>query len=383
MFNHPENHELAAGTISPIPTGSPTWLMFDGSNNQHLTQTYNITQGSDIPTSWSTRIIYFWNNGATSYYGPTIFQCASNSTTFVLYAGTTRAYLGYSTNGITWMLSSTTDTINNLRYGLTKFIYCSGNQLTTSTNGISWSTSTLPFTIFPRRPLDFQDYPTPGPYNYIEKFPYFTAISNSIYALLSYPGSSTNPVCYSTTDLNTWTTTSLPSDNYQSLLCANNIFIALCYQNPIVGVLNVAFYTSTDTITWTQHTTQWYEIYSTVVAEYVHIVPTRIIYGNGIYIAYIEYNDLGDEYGEYFIATYWTSTDAITWTARIYSASGALPFIPYPGQNLSTPFNQLTFDGTKFVNFGTDICLSTDGISWTNTGIVPPTTSLAIYNSTI
>jgi len=197
----------------------------------------------------------------------------------IIYGNTTTA--AYSTDGSTWSVSTMPSSLNwnNVKYGNGIFVAVAGNYTgtqpaggtttaATSTDGITWTIVTMPSS---------QNW-------------YGLEYGNGRFVATA--SSNSNGAAYSTNGIS-WTASSLPvSGDYWNVAYGNGTFVALPGANNLAS--NAA--TSTDGVTWVQRSlplnSQW----------------RTLAYGNGLFFGY-------DGWGSYSNAIY--STDGITWSNTV------------------------------------------------------------------
>ena len=231
----------------------------------------------------------------------------SNGNLFIVPAASTTT-VAYSTNGFSWSTSTLPSTASwqDVAYGNGRYVMVSYGSTTgaISTDGITWSTSTLP-----------------SASNWIS-----IAYGNGIFVTVSRTSGST--AAYSTDGV-TWSTSSIVGwpNNGQKIVFGNGRFVA------IANSTSTAYY-STDAITWTS-------------TNVIYTANTSMAFGNGLFV--ISNNTSNPVY----------STDAITWN---YSY--------WPSTSVQT-WKDITFGNGTFVaiqqgaTYATYAASSSDGITWT------------------
>ena len=226
-----------------------------------------------------------------------------------------------STDGITWTTGTlpSSGSWKSVTYGNNTF-FAVGNGTTTaatSTNGLTWTTRTMPASAQWRS---------------------VTFANNTFVAVAS--GSTT---AATSTNGITWTLRTLPgSHSWNSVTYGNNTFVAVATQfqeyDPYAA-------TSTDGITWTART---------LPGEFR--AWKSVTYGNNTFVAVPMGNT--SSYGPTTTAA--SSTDGITWTTRTLSSSAYWSSVTY-GNNT---FVAVAAYLASYASSST-AATSTDGITWT------------------
>lgn len=190
-------------------------------------------------------------------------------------------------------------TFNSAAFGNNIFVVMpsSGTSYVTSSDGVNWTIRTLPVAC-----------------NTV-------AFNGSVFLAATGSNQANNSYCVSSDGIN-WSTYTFPSGmaSGQRPTAANGKFF-------VINSSTTSGFVSTDGISWTQFTVP-------IASQY-----TTVCYGNGIYIA------VGPS------GNYLTSSDGVSWTARI---------------NVPNGISSLAFGAGKFIgtNPFNKILSSTDGISW-------------------
>lgn len=245
-------------------------------------------------------------------------QGSSEDIISVLYAnglwvvGGTNGNVYTSTDGITWsapiLINSDKQFIRSITYGGGKFVAVSGNKAITSTDGMTWN---LPINMSSR------------------DFGYFNSITYGNGSFVAV-GKQQN-VCNSV-DAISWSCVSIPPyyNDLMSITFGDGVFVAV--GATASGTNNIS-YSSTDGVNWSPSTLSSSDTLSLGVA-----------YGNKKFVAAQENN------------TTYTSNNAINWQG--YN-------LPVGFYNL-TPYNSVTFDGSKFWVIGAyGVATSVDSQTWT------------------
>jgi hypothetical protein len=219
----------------------------------------------------------------------------------------------YSTNGITWTQTTmpATDDWLSVTYGGDKFVaVASSYNAAYSTDGITWTQTTMPVST---------------------NWRLVAYGGNKFVALVSGTFGGSTTAAYSTNGI-TWTETTMPSsDRWLSATYGEDKFVA------VASYITAAY--STDGITWTQTTMPVSDNWRSVT------------YGGNKFVALASGNYSGSTTGAY-------STNGITWTETTM-----------PNAN----WRSVTYGEDKFVavtgTFGgsTTAAYSTNGITWTQT----------------
>ncbi len=249
-----------------------------------------------------------------------------------------------------------------ITYGNGKFVitdgYSSNNIVLYSKDGITWNSSTLPYsaqwkaltygndkfvTIADRN--SYIAYSTDG-INWISSggmpnFQYWNDLTygNGKFVAIGYYSSNKNVIAYSGNGLN-WTSSNMPSgEEWTSVTYGNGKFVAVANDNYATSESIYAAY-STDGINWTASTNQ--------PSFSVH----KVAYGNGKFVAVGESNNI------------------------MYSDDGD----NWQFSTLSNTYNYIVYGNGKFVISGSngDIAYSTDGINWTTSTLPSNISSLGV-----
>ena len=283
------------GQINPVDSNE--YVLYNSPSSGFGSIITNIT-ATNLSASPQTFDINVYNSALT--------QSNLASTTiypFVAIATSTPS-AAYSTNGITWTLTTMTSstTWNNTFYGNGVFVAVGQNAAAYSTNGITWSASTLNSYVW--SPVAYGNGT-------------FVTLSFGIGGQISR---STNGV--------SWSTPATFGFTSGALTFANGKFVAISNANSTAAV------TSTDGITWTTATMP------------VASVWAGVTYGNSTFVA------IGG--GGLPSSSAATSTDGITWVLRTLPSN--------------TTWNAITYGNGVFVavTTGGSIAYSTDGITWSS-----------------
>ena len=219
----------------------------------------------------------------------------------------------YSTDGITWTQTTLPSTgyWRSVTFGNGTFVAIAHNSNVAaySTDGITWTATSLPSSTNWRS----------------------VTYGNDTFVAIAY---NVNKAAYSTDGI-TWNATTLPaSDYWRSVTYGNGKFVAVIYSSSN----NIAAY-SIDGITWTQSTLPTSVRWSSVT------------YGNGTFVA-IAWNANKAAY----------STDGISWTISTLQNALTWESVTYGNDKFVA-----VASGSRIVNY------STDGINWTQSTM--PTTA--------
>jgi hypothetical protein len=348
-------------TAASLP-GSTTWnkVIFDGTNYVAFSQSSYVTAKSTDGISWSSQVIapQSQSYSAVAYNGVD---------KYVVIAGFASGNTGmYSTDGLSWTQTTLTTTatfISHAIYAKGKFIAIPGSTASNSstvgkysTDGVSWSTSVLPLAqSWQRLAYDGADI------------------------IFAIAGVTANTTAASSTDGITWTRATMPgaTATWTALTRTSNRFIAIAGG----GTASNRVVYSTDGVTWVAGTglssAKWtavefngtdrlvaiagYNAAGTAAAYSIDNGATwvananlpsgtwkELAYGNGVFVTLDSANSATR-------AAY--STDGVTW------ATATLP--------QTTNWYSIIFDGTKFIainssntNYTQRAAYSTDGINW-------------------
>lgn len=272
-------------------------------------------------TIWSLRTLPL----NTSYTGFT-----TNGSVYVV---STQQNVYYSYDLSTWNTSNAYGGLGSIIYDGNKFVgTVSGTQyISTSTDGISWVMGTNLSSTFSTNNINI-------------------SYANSLYLITNSTSSSTT-ASYST-DLITWTTTTMPAAGYWGgMKYANSKYLATPnYKTSSAGAGNLAI--STNGITWTTATMPITGLWQ------------GFDYGASKWLAVGNSNSTAGA----------VSTDGVTWTT-----------VTLPTNTAS--WTRVAYNGAYFVLTGglstsiaTTTAYSTDGISWTTGAFPIATTGNSLYN---
>lgn len=271
-------------------------------------------------------VVFSTNTYNTSTQEVDRWSYGGNNQTYINLTTTVSALKTYGSSQLNLVDIGITGYIQEVSYQDGKLLVTGNGQLAQSTNGVTWSTSTAPWSVSHNR-LVFGSGET-------EKYLVYQSNWN------------TNTTAYWTsTNGTTWTTRYGPAAHYLNEISYynGNYYFA---GRTTGGAAQI--YSSTDGITWTQR-------FTTTDSTYFH----KILYGAGEARPFVA---LAEGQGGLTNSYLKISTDGVTW------ANATLP----AGQTASGRLYGGIYEGGSFyvyTNQSPYIMTSTDGLTWSTSGI--------------
>jgi hypothetical protein len=371
------------GTYTSLTLTASTW---NGTNFVVVTSSVGIYYTSTDGTTWT----YNQDVSFNSFYNVAVINSktiAFGATSSVILAGATRAEVMFGGNW-GYAVTAGTSTPRCIAYnGTNQYVAVgTGNQIMSSADGQAWTARTViqTSTSLPTYNCVYYlngNYLVFGNFNNAHSIAsssngttwtastttFSASINAAAYGASVYVVVGASGLCYSSTDLLTWTSRSAGATTFTDIVFAASTFVAV---NTGGGI-----YYSADGITWTLAT-------GTGATQF-----NRVIYANSLFLAGANTGGL------------YTSPDGITWTSRT-SNIGSINNIAWNGSQFiavgssgsvssspdgttwtaratdgSTGWYALAWSGTRWIvgnSSNANMITSTDGITWTRVSTAAP-----------